>query len=141
MLNLTLAYFYLYPAEWALIWIVGSALVIAMHYFGFRYLGVMKTSFLSFELGLTIVWFWATAWQFSLMNEPTSDGGTIIGGLVFLAFGIGTAWMLCHEAITTARSDFGVELNLFRRFKVAEKLAARMGPTDPQEVPYDLPQE
>ena len=141
MLTHTLAYFYLYPAEWALIWIGGSALVSAMLYFGTRYLGMMKTIFLSFELGLTIVWFWATFWQFSLMNEPTSDGGTIIGGLVFLAFGIGTGWMLVHEAFTTARNDFGVDLNLFRRFKVGEKLASRMGPAGPQEVPYDLPQE
>ncbi len=109
-----------------------------------RFVGVMKSLYLGFELALTILWFWATAWQWGIRNEPTSDGGTIVGALVFLAFGIGTAWMLCNEIITTARTQFGVELNLFRRYRLMEKLAARMAtnaPAGPQEVPFDLPPE
>lgn len=141
MITMTLAYLYLSPFEQTFIWL-GSILVIgAMLYFGNRYLGTMKTIFLMFELALTILWFWATAWQLSILNEPTSDGGTFIGALVFLALGVGTGWMLCNEAITTARNEFGFELNLFRRYHVMEKLAARMGPAEPHEAPFDLPQE
>ncbi len=127
-----------------LIWLVVIAALCAIVYVGYLYVGLMKTIYLTFELGLTVVWFWATLWQLSLMNEPTSDGGTLIGAFVFLAFGIGTAWMLCNEVITTARTQFHLELNLFRRYQVREKLAARFathGSAEAPEVPFDLPEE
>lgn len=123
------------------LWAVGIVLFCALIYVAAKFVGVMKAAFLGFELALTILWFWATAWQLSIRNEPTSDGGTIIGALLFLAFGIGTAWMLCHEIITTARNQFGLELNLFRRYHVMERLAMRQTAVVPQEVPFDLPPE
>jgi hypothetical protein len=125
------------------LWVVGVVLFLALVYGAAKLVGVMKAAFLGFELALTLLWFWAAAWQFGIRNEPTSDGGTIIGALLFLAFGIGTAWMLCHEIITTARNQFGIELNLLRRYHVMERLAARMTATAvvPQEAPFDLPPE
>jgi hypothetical protein len=123
-----------------LLWWVGSIGFCALVAIAARFVGMMKSIYLGFELALTILWFWATIWQWDIRNAPTSDGGTLIGGLVFLAFGIGTAWMLFNEIITTARNQFGVELNLFRRYHVGEMLADR-AVTVPQDIPFDLPPE
>jgi hypothetical protein len=124
-----------------LLWIVAVAAAIGVGYVVSLFVGLMKAIFLLFELGLTIVWFWAAIWQFSLMREANSDGGTFIGGLLFLAFGVGTGWMLCNEIITTARNQFGVELNLFRRFNVMERLAAKVPdrPAQARDIPLNLP--
>ncbi len=124
-----------------LLWVAGTAAAVAIAYAVSLLVGWMKAIFLLFELGLTVVWFWAAIWQFSLMHQPGSDGGTFIGGLLFLVFGILTGWMLCNEIITTSRAQFGVELNLFRRFKVMERLAATMPerPAAARDIPLNLP--
>jgi hypothetical protein len=122
-------------------WLVAIAASIAITYALALVVGMMKAIFLLFELALTAVWLWAAVWQFSLMRDPGSDGGTFIGGLLFLVFGILTLWMLCNEVITTARTQFGVELNLFRRFKIMERLAANAPerPTHAHDIPLNLP--
>jgi hypothetical protein len=116
--------------------VLGYALVLVS-----SYVGMMKTIYLSFELGLTIVWYWAAIWQFSLVHHPQSDGGTFIGGLLFLVFGVLTSWMLCTEIIKTVREQFNFELNLFRRYKLMEKLAQRTPerPAHAQDLPLNLP--
>lgn len=64
----------------------------------------MRVAFLTFESLLTIFWFWAAIGTFSLMGRsPTSDWGTIVGGCLFLAFGIGTGVMLAREIIVILR--------------------------------------
>jgi hypothetical protein len=125
-----------------LMWIIGIGAIVLVAVAA-RYVGTMKALYLGFELGLTILWFWAMFWQFGITSDSTSDWGTVVGAFTFMAFGIGTGWMLIHEIITTARQRFGVELNLFRRYHVFERLAARMGPApEPShDVPLSLPPE
>jgi hypothetical protein len=116
-------------------------------YYGIKYVGMMKTIYLAFEFLLTVLWYWATWWQLSIMGSPTSDYGTWVGAFLFFAFAVGTTWMLCHEVVTTARNQFHIELNLFRRLRLGEKLAARMGEPEPQaapkpyEIPLNMPEE
>jgi hypothetical protein len=59
----------------------------------------MRFAFLTFEAVLTIVWYVSAIWMFGMVSRGDGDWGTIVGGLLFLAFGIGTTWMLVHEAI------------------------------------------
>ena len=122
-------------------WLVAIAASLALIYVLSLVVDMMKAIFLLFEAGLTVVWFWAALWQFSLMHETGSDGGTFIGALLFLVFGVLTLWMLCNEVITTARTQFGVELNLFRRFKIMERLAATVPerPAHANDIPLNLP--
>lgn len=127
--------------ETFLLWVAAIAASLAIVYAVSLLVGMMKAIFLLFEVGLTVVWFWAAIWQFALMRDPGSDGGTFIGGLLFLVFGILTLWMLCNEVITTARDQFGIELNLFRRFRVMERLAANAPerPAHAHDIPLNLP--
>ena len=57
----------------------------------------MRWIFLAFESTLTVVWFWATWWMLTIIGNHDGDYGTVIGMLLFLAFAVGTAWMLVHE--------------------------------------------
>ena len=59
----------------------------------------MRIAFLSFEFVSTVIWMWAAIWMFTLFAQKNGDYGTIIGGLLFLAFGVGTAWMLVNEGM------------------------------------------
>ena len=79
-------------------WLLAIAASIAVTYVLALAVGMMKAIFLLFELALTVVWLWAAFWQFSLMREPGSDGGTFIGGLLFLVFGV-----LIHPAYLHVR--------------------------------------
>ena len=63
----------------------------------------MRFAFLSFETLLTVIWFWAAFWMFGLLAHHDGDWGTLIGGLVFLIFGVGTAAMLLYEAFLMIR--------------------------------------
>ena len=122
-----------------LLWLVALVALGAVAYVISAYVGLMKTIFLLFELGLTVLWYWAAIWQFSLVSQPGGDGGTFIGALLFLVFGVLTSWMLCNEIIKTARDQFGVELNLIRRYKLMEKLAARTPERPASDLPLNLP--
>jgi hypothetical protein len=63
----------------------------------------MRWIFLAFETMLTFVWLWATVWMLSLLLHHDGDWGTFVGMLLFLAFGVGTGWMLLHEILTLVR--------------------------------------
>jgi hypothetical protein len=63
----------------------------------------MRWIFLSFEALLTIVWFWATIGMLNILASGRGDGGTFIGMLLFLAFGVGTAIMLGREIYLLVR--------------------------------------
>jgi hypothetical protein len=63
----------------------------------------MRVIFLSFEAILTAIWFWSTFWMIDLLANHQGDWGTVVGMLLFLAFGVGTAWMLVHELLLMSR--------------------------------------
>ncbi len=63
----------------------------------------MRWIFLSFEVMLTVVWFWATYGMYTILASGNGDGGTFIGMLLFLAFGVGTAIMLGRELYLLVR--------------------------------------
>ncbi|MBA3826162.1 MAG: hypothetical protein H0X24_19965, partial [Ktedonobacterales bacterium] len=64
------------PFVTLILWIVAIVAACAIGYALSLAVGMMKSIFLLFEVGLTVVWFWAALWQFALMREPNSDGGT-----------------------------------------------------------------
>ncbi len=76
----------------------------------------MRVIFLTFESFLTVLWFWCAFGTFSFYSQKSSpyiehpDYGTLISGLLFLAFGIGTAAMLYHEIrqLVVARRNAGL---------------------------------
>ncbi len=90
----------------------------------------MRPIFITFEAGLTILWFWFAANTFDLFIQyqhnpymETPDYGTAIGGALFLALGLLTLGMLVNEFFDFMRRRFNIELNPLRRLALAAAAA------------------